>query len=300
VNITGLANTTAYTLNLPTGSLALTVGTNLSTNYTVGNVKYDVRMGNGTTTAWISVRATPDTTPTAVFTTPGVMVVEGLDEVQSRNVISWRMDSDASYNRVDIPVAPYFTSTKTSTPGVSGTTQNKYVDQFGTYVLYDSTMPGTLSVSYPASQAQAAIAVGKSPSASFGGAGGSVTTDSVLPITADVVKLDSEMTSSDKTANDVVLMGGPCINTLVAELATAGKFQYTCSNWPGRDFGKVQVIADAFASGKTALVIAGTRAQDTDMAAQVVQKGMPGATASQAAGSSVEVTGSVSSPVYAA
>jgi hypothetical protein len=93
-------------------------------------------------------------------------------------------------------------------------------------------------------------------------------------------------------------MGGPCINTLVAELATAGKFPYTCANWPGRDFGRVQLISDAFATGKTALVIAGTRAADTDLAARIVQTGLPLATDAQKAGASVEVTGSVSSPVY--
>ena len=147
-------------------------------------------------------------------------------------------------------------------------------------------------------QSQAIVAVGKSPSASAGGAGGTVTTQTVLPITADVVRLDSEVTTADESANDLILVGGPCINTLVAQLATAGKFPYTCANWPGRNFGRVQLISDAFATGKTALVIAGTTAADTDLASRVVQTGLTGATATQLAGSSVEVTGTVSSPAY--
>jgi len=97
-------------------------------------------------------------------------------------------------------------------------------------------------------------------------------------------------------------MGGPCINTLVAELATAGKFPYTCANWPGRNFGRIQLISDAFATGKTALVIAGTRAEDTDLAARIVQTEVNGkftaATDADMAKSALEVTGSVSSPVY--
>jgi len=116
-------------------------------------------------------------------------------------------------------------------------------------------------------------------------------------ITADVVYVDDEP-GIPKTSRDLVLMGGPCINTLVADLATSGKFPYTCANWPGRDFGRVELIEDAFASGYTALVIAGTHAEQTDLAARIVQQGFTGASATKLAGSSVEVTGTVSSPAY--
>lgn len=293
--ITGLTNDTAYAVNLPTGTLDIVTGAagNSSALYTVGSAKYALINTAGTS---VSIAAT-DNSATA-FATPGVMVVEGLDEAQARNVIAFKMDADATYNRVDIPAAPSFTSTKTTTAGVSGTTQSKYVDQFGTYVMYDSTMPGTLSISYPASQAQAIVGVGKAPAASVGGAAGSVTTQTVVPITTDVVKLDSEVTSADQSDNDMVLVGGPCINSMVAQLATAGKFPYTCDTWPGRNFGRVQVIADAFATGKTALVIAGTTAADTDLASLIVQKGFSGATDAQKAGTAVEITGTTQSPAY--
>jgi S-layer protein (TIGR01564 family) len=96
------------------------------------------------------------------------------------------------------------------------------------------------------------------------------TVHEVVPVTSAVALLDSEVTSTHKAAN-LVLVGGPCVNTLVAELATAGKFGYTCAGWPARDFGLVQVIDDAFTTGKFALVLAGTRAQDTRMACHAVQ-----------------------------
>ena len=109
-----------------------------------------------------------------------------------------------------------------------------------------------------------------------------------MPITSDVVKLDSEVTDSDKTANDFVLVGGPCVNTLVADLATAEKFDHACDTWPGRDFGLIELVTDAFEEGNTALIIAGTRAADTDLACRVVQDGtkLEGNTAA-----SVEVSG---------
>ncbi len=120
-----------------------------------------------------------------------------------------------------------------------------------------------------------------------------------MPITTDVVYLDNDpAVASLKTTRDVVLVGGPCINDLVKELATGGSFPYTCDNWPGRNFGRVQLIANAFATGKTALVIAGTRAEETDIAAQMVQQGLNGASDTIKNGLSTEITGSVTSPVY--
>jgi hypothetical protein len=299
VTITGLTNNTAYTLNFPTGTVSVTTGVagTASDNTTVGTAKFEIVNPSAGTS--LTIRATDNQVSETQWTTPGVLVVEGVDQTTARNLIAVRMDADATINRVNIAAAPSFTGTKTQSATVSGTTQNRYMDQYGTYVTYDSTSPGTFSVSYPSTQAQAVVGVGKAPASSGGAVGGSVTTDKVLPITADVVKLDSEVVASDKTGKDLVLMGGSCINSLVADLASAGKFPYGCADWPGRDFGRAQVIEDAFASGKMALVIAGTRAADTDLAARVVQLGFPGATDAQKAGTSVEITGSVSSPAYA-
>jgi hypothetical protein len=300
VNVT-TAVSTSYKLNLPTGSVVVTTGDGSSfgnasnTSTVLGTALYNISMPIAGTS--IKINAT-DNANTTMYLTPGVLITEGLDENVARNVISVRLAGDASYNRVDIATTPTFTGTKTSNSGISGTTQNKYVDQFGSFVTYDSTNPGTFSLSYPSSQAQATVGVGKSPAASTTGTGGTVTTQTVLPITSDIVRLDSEVTDADKTGKDLILVGGPCINTLVASLATANKFPYTCANWPGRNFGRVQLIADAFATGKTALVIAGTRADETDLAAQMVQQGFPGASDTIKNGLVTEVTGSVTTPAY--
>jgi hypothetical protein len=294
VTVTTVANTN-YTFNLPTGSLTVNSSAGPTGAQPVGTAKFNFT-ADATS---ITISATDNAASATAWTTPGVLIVEGLDENTVRNTIAVRVDAGSTYNRVEIPAAPSFTGTKTSVSAVSGTTLNRYVDQYGTYVTYDSTAPMTFSASVPSTQAVAAVGVGISPSSTSGGGAGTVTTETVLPITADVVKLDSEVTASDKSGNDLVLVGGPCINTLVAELATAGTFAYGCADWPGRDFGRVDVIVDAFATGKTALVIAGTRAADTDLAARIVQTGFPGATDAQKAEASIEITGSVSSPAYA-
>lgn len=106
------------------------------------------------------------------------------------------------------------------------------------------------------------------------GPGGSVVqTQTIIPIGTPVAYLDTQLSASDKTSKDLVLVGGPCVNTLVAELATAGKFPYACNSWPGADFAVIKVVSDAFATGYSALVIAGTRAADTSFGTQVVQDG---------------------------
>lgn len=74
----------------------------------------------------------------------------------------------------------------------------------------------------------------------------------------DATKPDLEVTVADKTINNMVLLGGPAINKLVAELAAAGKTP-SISYWADnlKDKYLVQIIKDAFATGKDAVIIAG-------------------------------------------
>ncbi|MFQ6010129.1 MAG: S-layer protein, partial [Candidatus Aenigmatarchaeota archaeon] len=102
-------------------------------------------------------------------------------------------------------------------------------------------------------------------------AGEEVTYTEAIPITSSVAALDTEV---DKTASDLILVGGPCANDLVEELAQAGKFPYTCDTWPTDKFAVVSVIADAFTTGKTAVVIAGTTRTETNMGTDAVQQGL--------------------------
>lgn len=84
-------------------------------------------------------------------------------------------------------------------------------------------------------------------------------------------KLDSEVTATDKATKNLILVGGPCINSLVEQLASAGTFPYSCSTWPPQDFGLIYIVENAFASGKTAVVVAGTSSQYASLAASVLQ-----------------------------
>ena len=299
VTISGLANNTAYTLNFPTGAQAITTGVagTASSNFTVGNAKYEVvNPAAGTS---LTIRATDNQASQIQWTTPGILIVEGLDAATTRNLIAIRMSGDVTYNRVDIANSPSFTASVTSNPTVSGSTQSRYMDVYGSYITYDSTAPGTFSVSYPSAQAQAVVGVGSMPSSSGGAVGGSITTETVLPITADVVKLDTQVSESDKSGYDLVLFGGSCVNEITAEVM--GLSFPTCGAASGvpEDAAMIEVFVDHFATGKSVLVIAGWGADETDLAARVVQLGFPGATDAQKAEAKLSVSGSVSSPDYA-
>ena len=306
--INGAATTLTVATKDATGSgwtneTALTlVGDNLiaSGTYTKNYVDYFVQCLNSTGNVNYICTASLGTTNATNYTYPGfILVEEALEGSTTHNWNYFPVNYSSTYIRAVVGT-PISDDANFGTPeSVIGTTGlYKDMDSYGTYVEYDTTA-GSATLKYPDTFSYANVYVlGPGGTITTGGATGEVTTETVLPINWDIVKLDSEITSTDKTTKDLVLVGGPCVNTLVADLATAGSFPYTCAGWPGRNFGRVQVISGGFATGYTVAVIAGTRAADTDLAARVVQEGFTGASSTQKAGSYLEITGSVTSPAY--
>jgi len=102
-----------------------------------------------------------------------------------------------------------------------------------------------------------------------------------VPVTTALGKLDTEVTTSDKQTKNLILVGGPAVNSLVAELGNAGKHM-TLEEYraEGEGFAIIDYIEDAFATGKAALVVAGHSAEDTRTAANILQnydtKGLSG------------------------
>jgi len=151
-------------------------------------------------------------------------------------------------------------------------------------------------VKIPAEQQKAYVYVGKMKGTTT--AGGTYKT--YAPLSLPVAKLASEVTAADKTNANIVLVGGPCANSLVQALVDAGKLDasMTCAGgnpgpaWtPGAAY--VKVVEDAFATGRIALVVAGTNAADTRLATSLLSQGK---LADQTA-SGVKVSGTVTAPV---
>lgn len=120
------------------------------------------------------------------------------------------------------------------------------------------------------------------------------TVNQLVPVTTPVAMLDTEVTSAVYSKN-MVLVGGPCVNSIVANMAANGTFKYTCSGWPGSNFGYISVADNVYMQGKTVVVIAGTTAPDTRLAADVFQN-YDTLLSSYTTQSAVQITGTTTSP----
>ena len=162
----------------------------------------------------------------------------------------------------------------TPNPTQVGTSNEwKHITAYGSYVDVTGDNNGKSSVSiYGAGQrpAPANIAIGTNPvmSTSAGAAGG--TYNAAVPVTNPIAKFPSEVTQTAALDKDLILVGGPCANALVKTLLdTAWSSTDSCAAWLAdadlKDNGKglIQVVENIFGSGKKALIVAGTSAQDT-------------------------------------
>ena len=137
----------------------------------------------------------------------------------------------------------------------SNTYISDYLNTYGTQIEVTSgaEAQGKVVIKYPDDQAVATVAFGTDPSFSTGETGG--TYNAAYQITSPVTWLDNQVTESASLAYDLILIGGPCANTVVASYTT----------------GLIKEETNIFSSGKKALIIAGTTADDTrDLAALVM------------------------------
>ncbi len=76
------------------------------------------------------------------------------------------------------------------------------------------------------------------------------------------------MTTADKNDNNLVLVGGPVANALTASLVrTNAADAGTLDSWKASE-GDIKVVADAFATGKYGIIVAGNNRDATRAAAQ--------------------------------
>jgi hypothetical protein len=243
------------------------------------------------------------TATTGLLTDPGFVLVQ--ESEQGGTTHSWiylPVTYDTTNTRTYIGTPRSDDANYDGTLSVLGTTgQYKGLTTYGTLVEHlSTTLGGSATLNYPDVFTYGNVYV-MTPTGTItsGGTGGTVTTQQVLPITADVVKLDTD--SDINTAiqnNDVIIVGGPCINQIAAQ--ALGKTFPACGAASGipENAALIELFTDKFATGKTALLVAGWEAANTDLAARIVQTKFPGATAAQLAGTTLTVTGTVATPSY--
>lgn len=156
-------------------------------------------------------------------------------------------------------------------------TSNKYsgMTPYGTTVETD-TDADTADIYTPGKRpAFANVALGVDPTITIGGGSSGGSVEQAVQITQPVAKFASEISSPSTITSDLILIGGPCANSLVATLMNttlATCFQDFKDYNGGITEGLIMEFADAFGSGQKALVVAGLNAADTRaMAAKVMQ-----------------------------
>lgn len=149
------------------------------------------------------------------------------------------------------------------------------VSEGGTYVERDKSGDRqVLNIYTPDEPSPVAVAFGANPTFTAGEGVSAGTVQQAVQIKNSVSKMESEI-STATLDRDLVLLGGPCANSLVAEVLNMSAASGQCS----ADFtalypteGVITVVENAFGSGQKALVVAGVdRTATRNLAVKVMQ-----------------------------
>ncbi|MDD5416391.1 MAG: hypothetical protein PHU12_00265 [Candidatus Aenigmarchaeota archaeon] len=277
----------------------ITIGAGLgeqSVTDEIGNIDYTLTCVNQSAAAG-TCNITLGTSNSTMKNDRGFVLVEEAQQGSTtHNWIYLPVSYDGTNTRVYMTTVASDDANYANSALAGGAQEYQGMTTYGTLVKYFTTTGGgSASVSYPDSFTYGNLYV-MTPEGTVittVAEGEGVSADKVLAITTDVVKLDSEFADKSSITSDVVIVGGPCVNKVAAWVL--GVEYPACGAASGIPENKaiVKVVKDAFTEGKTALLIAGWEAANTDFACQVVQNGgLDGKTAD-----SVTVSGSVvSSP----
>ncbi len=160
-------------------------------------------------------------------------------------------------------------STLTSTEGRGLFDESDENDDFqkfytlkGTLITYDREDQQSLVIEHPYDTAYAKVYI--APTEATTSEYSTTSTQVVIPISVSAVKLDTEV--SNPKSKNVIAVGGPCANAVVAELMGNPA---DCGTALGVESG--QALIKLFENGENvALVVAGQDAMDTRLAAQIV------------------------------
>ncbi len=276
-------------MKLPT-NYTVTVGggtaTNLDTNVTsiasglIGPLNWTLKSGTSLVpggpfavnhTAWLYLT---DVDGSTAITNPAIIVLEEQDEDNNYNAVIMRMggagnsdngvgvsDVDFTWNG-DIDMAASAGSTYGSS-GLQRESNDKLydmMDRWGTMVTTDQSTSDqyTAVISYPNNQISAEIyaSEGSASSSSSGNLGTVLFTDDQI---------------SQVSGNNLIVVGGSCINTVAASLLGSDSPicgpNFESATGVGSGSFLIQSFESPFASGKIATLVAGYEAGDTTNAA---------------------------------
>lgn len=270
--------TGTHTLPSAMGTPANNSATSTNTTGSAGVARYVVRniTNMGGAGVNLTIQATNNLAAVTAFDRPGVLVIEERDEAQTRNTIAIVTKDDDSNSRPQIQTGDIaFTASSTATSEVSGANQNEYMDQYGTHLtLSETNIQGKVSVSYPDSQSIAGVYVmeaGQAAPSPTGAVAGAAT--AVRPPSTGLSKLDTEVTPSDKSNFNFIVVGGPAVNALAADLQGVAFPTFGEASGVPTDGYIVKMFKDKFATGKWAILVAGWDADKTREASLQLMSG---------------------------
>jgi hypothetical protein len=250
----------------------------------VGNVPVYLRVELGNTTSatdWIDVKVAFD----ATFTT-GLVKWDYQNTTAAGTSPTFRLGATASNAEAGDVVVTYGSGNVNV-----GDKSQDVLTNTPVYVLSPSSNSASDKVAFrvPSDTVKSKVAFGK--------IGGTTTVGGTYytfagPVVSPVAKLDKELTAADKASKHLIVVGGPCVNSVAAEVL--GLVYPACGTDSGLtpDTAKIEVVDDKYASGLKVVLVYGWEAKDTRLAANVLQNYDQATVASKLVGkSSVTVSG---------
>ena len=216
-----------------------------------------------------------------VVTQPALLLVEEKDDAGDQNSVMVQASSTLSSGNYQADAgAPQFTAAEYSA-SKSGSNVDEYVDIYGVYARRDTSGQDKVWAYYPDDQVVASVFV-LAKDATVTSAGGSSATKvkEAVPVKTAVAALDKDVGQTEKNTRSMILVGGPCVNKLVAEVLNAsdvyGKFPQCIQKFESMDYtagtAMVKYSANPWGTLKAALIVAGHDAADTRAATSVLMK----------------------------
>jgi hypothetical protein len=197
---------------------------------------------------------------------PGIFLLEEKDDGEVRNAVVAFVGYDTTDKRITLN-HDLFNMTHGSNPDFatkSGTSDNyveKWLDRYGTYAIVTSSQDGggRIEIYYPDEQATWDVRVGEVGEIASGGGVASAT-----------AIMDTDVTDAQKNTSNIIVVGGPCVNTLAADLLDV-EFP-ACGADSGWEEGDqlIEEYISQFKAGNTALLVAGWEAADTTAVADML------------------------------
>ncbi len=220
----------------------------------------------------------PDTDPAAVF-----IQEEDDTDTQKAFVVepAWDgTDSEVEVGGSDTADALSYTGTWSRVNLESNDDVYVSYNDYGTYASEDTGDTGTVELMYPSDQSTLGTAFTGAGDGLARSASGTqqarfeyrgVKNNRIRGRLPAFASMDTEITDQQRTSRNMILVGGPAVNQLVADLAAQNDAVWTQDQWQDREGEAVlQMVEDAFSEGTNALIVAGHSAEDTVRAARYI------------------------------